>query len=449
MENSFKIFVVEDDPLYGSLLEYHLTLNPDYLVEKFETAESLFKNIHKQPNVITLDYSLPDANGEEVLKRIKREYPDIPVIMISGQEDVATAVGIFKLGVYDYILKDLNTKEHLWNTILKIRENFELKEEISQLREEVKEKYTFENSIKGNSSSITRVFSLMEKASKSNITVAVYGETGTGKELVSKSIHYNSLRSNKPFVPVNVAAIPRELIESELFGYEKGAFTGAVNRRIGKFEEANGGTIFLDEIGEMELTMQAKLLRVLQEQEVTRIGGNGSVKLDVRVIIATHRNLAEEVQKGNFREDLYYRLLGLSIVLPPLRDRDKDTLILAKYFIEEYCKKNKLAKVSLSQEASQKLMAYPFPGNIRELKAVIELAVVMCTDNIIEPIDITFNSIKPEGAFLLEELSLKEYTRRIISHFLNKYDNDVLKVADKLDIGKSTIYNMIKSGEIG
>ncbi|MBK9508962.1 MAG: sigma-54-dependent Fis family transcriptional regulator [Cytophagaceae bacterium] len=448
MENVQTIFIVEDDAFYGAMLEYHLSLNPEYSIQRFENGKSFLESMYKKPMAITLDYSLPDMDGETILKKIKQDYPEIPVIVISGQEDISTAVQLLKLGAYDYIVKDENTKERLWNAILKVKETHQLREEISVLREEVREKYEFSNIIKGNSSSIQRVFSLMEKASNSQINVSIYGETGTGKELVAKAIHHNSARSKKPFVAVNMAAIPRELVESEMFGHEKGSFTGAQNRRIGKFEEATGGTLFLDEIGEMDPTMQAKILRVLQEQEVVRVGGNQVVKIDVRIIVATHRNLAEEVQKGNFREDLYYRLLGLNIQLPPLRDRGNDIVLLSKYFIEEFIKRNRLPRLQLSQEASQKLMGYTYPGNIRELKAIVELSCVMAIDGVITEEDITFNSIKPEGAFLLEEITLREYTRKIVSHFLKKYDGDVLLVAEKLDVGKSTIYNMIKNGEI-
>lgn len=448
MSKHFSIFIVEDDAFYGSMLEYHLNLNPDYEVSRFENGKSFLDNLYKRPSVITLDYSLPDIDGETILKKIQKDHPDIPVIIISGQENITTAVQLLKLGAYDYIVKDENTKDRLWNALLKIRETKELKEEITLLREEVREKYEFTNSIKGNSAPLKRVFALMEKAAQSQINVSIYGETGTGKELVAKSIHYNSGRSKKPFVAVNMSAIPRELVESELFGHEKGSFTGAVNRRIGKFEEANGGTLFLDEIGEMDVTIQAKILRALQEQEIVRVGGNSTVKFDARIIVATHRNLAEEVQKGNFREDLYYRLLGLNIQLPPLRERGNDIMILSKFFVEDYCKKNKLQTISLTNEASQKLLQYGFPGNIRELKAVVELACVMAIDDNISAEDISFNSVKPEGSFLLEELTLKEYNKRILRHFLDKYENDVLLVADKLDIGKSTIYNMLKSGEL-
>ena len=289
---------------------------------------------------------------------------------------------------------------------------------------------------------------MIEKASKTTITVSISGETGTGKDLVAKAIHYNSPRSKFPFVAVNVSAIPKDLIESEMFGHEKGAFTGANARRIGKFEEAHRGTLFLDEIGDMDLNMQAKLLRALQEEEVTRIGSNQIVKLDTRLIVATHKNLAEEVKKGNFREDLYYRILGLPIILPPLRERGNDVLILSKYFLDEFCRKNNLRKLKLSKDAQEKLKKYHFPGNIRELKALIELAAVMTDNDEIIGDDITFGSTGSMDNFLLEETSLEEYNRRIIRFFLTKYDNKVRLVAKKLDIGKTTIYRLINDNKL-
>jgi len=249
-------------------------------------------------------------------------------------------------------------------------------------------------------------------------------------------------------VAVNMAAIPRELIESELYGHEKGACTGALARKAGKFEESNGGTSFLDEIAELDMSLQSKILRVLQEREVVRVGGNEKVKLDVRLIVATHKNLGEEVKKGNFREDLYYRIIGLPIELPPLRDRGNDILILAKYFTDEFARENKLGTIYLAAETKDKLMTYPFPGNIRELKAMMELACVMCSDGVIRPDDITFNSTRSNEIFTLEHKTLRQYTCDIIKHFLRKYDDDVMLVAEKLDIGKSTIYKMLQQKEI-
>lgn len=445
---SFKIFILDDDVWYSELLEYHLSLNPDYEIKKFHSANDCLSSMYQRPNVVTLDYSLPDKNGAEVLKKIKEQNPDVQVVVISGQEDVATAVDLLKLGAYDYIVKDEDTPERLWNTINKIRENVSLREEINQLKEEIGQKYDFNNVIIGNSGAIKKVFNLMAKAAQTNITVSIHGETGTGKELVAKAIHYNSTRKKAPYVAVNVAAIPRELIESELFGHEKGAFTGAVARRLGKFEEASKGTIFLDEIGELDISLQAKLLRVLQEKEITRVGGNAVVPVDVRIIVATHKNLAEEVKKGRFREDLYYRLLGLPIQLPPLRDRGSDILVLAKYFIDAFAKENGLGKKHLAPSAQEKLLSYSFPGNVRELKALVELAVVLSDEEAIQDYDINFTASHTEKDFLAEERTLKAYTTDIIQRFLNRYDYNVLLVADKLGIGKSTIYRMIQSREL-
>ena len=444
----FRIFILDDDVWYSELLEYHLSSNPDYELTKFHAAKDCLSNLYLRPNVVTLDYSLPDKNGAEVLKKIKEQNPDTHVVVISGQEDVATAVDLLKLGAYDYIVKDEDTPERLWNTINKIRENHSLRNEIDQLREEIGQKYDFTNFITGNSEAMKRVYMLMDKAAKTNITVSVTGETGTGKELVAKAIHYNSTRKKAPYVAVNVAAIPRELIESELFGHEKGAFTGAASRRLGKFEEANNGTIFLDEIGELDISLQAKLLRVLQEKEITRVGGNTLVPVDVRIIVATHKNLAEEVKKGTFREDLYYRLLGLPVQLPPLRERGSDVLVLAKSFLQSFLKENGLAKKTLSAGAQEKLLSHSYPGNVRELKAVIELAVVMADDTVIKAEDIFFAAESKEVHFLAREKTLKAYTTEIIQRFLNNYSHNVLLVAEKLDIGKSTIYRMIQEKEL-
>lgn len=443
-----RIFIVDDDLLYAEILEYHLSLNPDYEVEKFVTGKDFLKNLYKAPDIVTLDYSLPDLGCTEIMQAIRRFNPEIPIIIVSAQEDISTALSLLKEGAYDYIVKDDDTRERLWNTIKNARENLSLRSENAQLRREIGQKYDFERILIGNSPALHKVFQLMERAANTLINVSISGETGTGKELVAKAIHFNSNRKEQPFVPINVSAIPRELVESEMFGYEKGAFTGAVARKTGKFEQANKGTIFLDEIAEMDLNMQSKLLRVLQEREVTRVGGNTTIKVDVRVLTATHKNLAEEVKKGNFREDLYYRLLGLPIELPPLRDRGNDILVLAKYFVDEFAKANSLGEVSISQAARQKLMSYHYPGNVRELRAIIELAVVMANNGVIDAENISFNSISTAEDFLLEETTLKEYERRIIKHFLDKYDNNIQLVARKLDIGKSTIYRMLKGGDL-
>ncbi len=447
--SQFRIFIVEDDPFYGEMLKYHISLNPDYVVEKFQTGKDFLDNLHRNPTVVSLDYSLPDMSGLEVLKKINAYNSDIPVIIVSGQEDVTTAVNLLKEGAYDYFVKNEETKDRIWNSLSKIKEKIKLEQEIDTLKEEIGRKYVFSNIIKGNSPEIKKVFSLIDKAIQSNITVSITGETGTGKDLVAKAIHYNSPRANLPFIAINVSAIPKELIESEMFGYEKGAFTGANSRKTGKFEEAGKGTLFLDEIGEMDHHMQVKLLRVLQERELTRLGGNDVVKVHARVIIATNRDLADEVKKGNFRQDLYYRLLGLNINLPPLRFRGNDILLLAKFFIDEFCEENDISKKTLSQRAQEKLMNYDFPGNVRELKAMMDLAVVMSNKNVIEDIDISLSTPTRTTGFLFdEEDTLQGYTKKIIRHYLDKYNNNVIEVANRLDIGKSTIYRMIKNNEL-
>jgi DNA-binding NtrC family response regulator len=442
-----KIFVVEDDPAYTKFLKYVLELNPDYEVEFYTSGKDCLANLYKNPAIITLDYSLPDMPGEKVLSQIRSHDPNINVIIVSAQEKIHTAVELLKSGAYDYIPKDHETKDRLLNSIHHARNKTSLIREIDHLKKEISEKYEFEKSIIGTSPAIKRTFSLLEKAVQTNISVSISGETGTGKELVAKAIHYNCKRKNKPFVAVNIAAIPRDLIESELFGHEKGAFTGAVTRRIGKFEEAEGGTIFLDEIGEMDPNLQAKLLRVLQEREVTRIGANQVIKLDVRIIVATHKDLAEEVKSSRFREDLYYRLLGLPIHLPPLRERGQDVILIAKHFLDQFANDNQMRKFKISPEAQEKLLQYPFPGNIRELKSIIELSAVMAEEQDIRPQDISFNSTTRMESFLYQEMTMQEFMYRIIRHYLNKYDNNVLEVAHKLDIGKSSLYRYLKEME--
>lgn len=443
-ERPFTLFVVEDNEWYNKLLVHELSLNPDYIVKSFFSAKSLLPCLEDNPDVVTLDYRLPDGTGEDILQKIKKHNPNIEVIIISEQENIKTALELLKLGAYDYIVKEKDIREKLLNTVNNIRKNAQLKTRIHHLEKEVQKKYDFQSTMIGESPAIKKIFDLIEKAITTDITVTIAGETGTGKELVAKAIHYNSKRKSGPFVAVNVAAIPSELIESELFGHEKGSFTGAIARRIGKFEEAHGGTLFLDEIGEMDFSFQAKLLRTLQEKEFNRIGSNALVKTDCRIIVATNRNLKEEVKNGKFREDLYYRVFGLPVELPPLRERGKDVLILSKYFIDLFCKENKLEAKKTTEDAHKKLLSYNFPGNIRELKAVVELAVVMSNGNDISAQNITLSSSDALPEVMAEELTLRAYDLRIVNMYLKKYDNNIKLVAEKLGIGQSTIYRMLK-----
>lgn len=442
-----RIFAVEDDPVYTKFLTYVFDLNPEIEVTFFADGGSCLSQLHLLPNIITLDYTLPDMSGDEVLKTIRQTDADIQVIIISGQEDISTAVDLLKLGAYDYIAKNDDTKDRLLMSINNARRNISLLNEITALKEEISLKYDFSNSILGSSPAIKKVFSLLEKAINTNITVSISGETGTGKELVAKAVHYHSDKKKNKFIAVNIAAIPSELLESELFGHEKGAFTGAVTRRIGKFEEAINGTIFLDEIGEMDINMQAKILRVLQEKEITRVGGNEIIKVNPRIVAATHRDLPKEVETGNFREDLYYRLLGLPIHIPPLRERGNDIILISLKILSNFCQENNLANIELKGEAKEKLLSYSYPGNVRELKSIIELAAVMCTNNAITTEDIVFKSIRQQDSITYEDLTLREFEGKIIDHYLNKHNNNVIKVANILDIGKSTIYRHLKSSK--
>lgn len=442
-----KVFIVEDDQFYAKMIRHKLSMDPEIDVHLFHTGKDLLTS-NEQPIVITLDYTLPDFKGIEILPKISSRFPGAQVVVLSGQEDVATAIEMLRLGAYDYIVKDEDAMNKLWHVVHKAMDHQQLKDEVKVLTESISSTYEFRKYIKGNSQVMHRVFELLEKTVHTNINVMISGETGTGKEVVAKAVHYNSNRSNKPFVAVNAAAIPKELIESELFGYEKGAFTGADRSKPGKFEEANKGTIFLDEIGELDITVQAKLLRVLQEREVTRLGSNKTVSFDARIIVATHKNLSDEVKAGRFREDLYYRLMGINIELPPLRERDGDIGVLSNLFIQEFCKSNKIATKVLSKEALKKLLSYPFPGNVRELKAVIEIATVMSDGMEIREEDIQFMHSFTINDILRNEMTLEEYNVLIMQHFISKYKGNVLKVAESLDIGKSTLYRMIKEGQL-
>jgi two-component system response regulator AtoC len=443
-----KVFVVEDDLMYSKILKHKLSMDPEFEVKLFSDGKSFERYIDDKPDIVTLDHSLPDVTGLELLKKIKKQQPNTKVIVLSAQEDVATALEMIRNGAYDYIIKDAQAMDKLWHLIHQANEKIVLEKEVEMLSNEVGAKYDFHQYIKGSSAPMQKVFTLLEKSTMANITVSITGETGTGKELAAKTIHYNSSRMRKPFVAINVAAIPKDLIESELFGFEKGAFTGADQARAGKFEEANKGTIFLDEIGEMDHNMQAKLLRVLQEREVCRLGSNKMIPIDVRIIVATNKDLKQEVRNGNFRDDLYYRLMGVSIDLPPLRERGNDILVLAKVFADDFCRENRFPKKEFSNACIDKLLKYNFPGNVRELRALVEIAVVMSEGKMIEAHDIQFQQRNDVVDFMQEELTLEEYNSKIIKFYLNKYNNNVLQVADKLDVGKSTIYRMIKEGRI-
>ncbi len=440
----YKVFIVEDNELYARVLKKKLE-NKGYEVSVYHTGHDCLDHLDMKPAIVTLDYRLPDIHGDEMLAAILKADPAIHVIVISAQEEIDTAVKLLKAGAYDYISKGPETLEKLTHAIRNIHSSDLLRLENEVLKSAIKDKYNFQNLIKGKSRGIEDVFELMERAVQTNISVSVRGETGTGKELVAKGIHYNSKRKTQPFIAVNVSAIPEGLIESELFGHEKGAFTGADFKKAGKFEQANGGTLFLDEIADLDMNLQAKLLRVIQEREVTRLGGNKIIPLNVRIITATHKNLQELVGDKKFRKDLYYRLLGLPIVLPPLRERGNDIILLAKYFADDFCKENGMNPKSISPGARNSLLSYPFPGNIRELKAIIELGCVLSSGSIIENEHLHMDGKEITSNLMAHEKTLEQYNIDIIMYFLAKCNHNVKLVANKLNIGKSTIYRILQT----
>ncbi len=442
-----RIIIAEDDEWYAKFIEYNVNLMFEWDVTVVGTFKALEKELHSSPDIISLDYNLPDMNGEKAIDLIRKKSPRSKVIVVSGQSDVKTAMSLLQSGANDYIVKDTDTKERLWQSLQSLSSQIELEKRVETLENEVKSKFDTAKSLIGNHPSFTKIHQLIAKANQSNINISINGETGTGKEMVAKAVHYNSPSSSKPFIAVNLSALPANLIESELFGHEKGAFTGADKKRIGKLEAAQDGTLFLDEIAEIPLDIQVKLLRVLQEREFQRVGSNDTVKLNCRIITATHKNLLDMIEKGEFRQDLYYRIVGLPINLPALRERGNDILLLAQHFTQAFSKENKTGSFILTEEARQKLLNHVYPGNVRELKSIIDLACVLCDNNTIEPKDITFQSTGSLENLLSANLTLKEINEKIILDRLNKSNNNIKVVADELGIGKSTIYRMLKEIE--
>ena len=385
-----RIFVVEDNEFFSQLIKQKLEMNDKNEVTLFHNGEDFQRSLYLNPDIVVLDYNLPNSNGIDLLKEIKNFNEEIKTILLSGQEKVDVVIEAFENGAEEYIKKDDNALQLLDLKVQKHSSSVNLRKEVDTLREQIIDRNRYDRII-GESNALLKVLRLIQKVEKTNMLALITGESGTGKELVASAIHYNSARKNRPFVAVNVAAIPEDLMESELFGHERGAFTGADSKRIGKFEEANEGTIFLDEIGEMDIHMQTKLLRVLQESKITRLGSNKEIPLNVRVIAATNKNLAQRVKDGKMREDLYYRLQGFLIHLPPLRERDNDILLLAKSMLKTFCDANRIPVKSFSSDALKAMMKHPWSGNVRELKAFIERAVLISDNDIIEEDDLIFS----------------------------------------------------------
>lgn len=385
-----RVFIIEDDPVFAKLIAHSLGKEDQFDIQVFDSGSSFMQSLHLNPDIVSIDYSLPDMTGIDVLKKVKSFNEEISTVIVSGQEKVDVVVDAYKQGASHYIIKNANAPIEFAQVVKNLSKSAGLRKEVENLRDQIIDRNRYNNVI-GESKEVMKVLRLIQKVEKSNIQVLITGESGTGKEVIANTIHYNSPRKRKPFVAVNVAAIPTDLIESELFGHEKGAFTGASGRRIGKFEEANGGTIFLDEIGEMQMDLQTKLLRVLQESKVTRLGSNKEISLNVRVLAATNKNLSQRVKEGKFREDLYYRLQGFLISLPALKERGNDILILAKHFLQQFCKSNHMQPMTLSPQAAKALMDHNWPGNVRELKATIERAALIADSNAVEFDDLIFS----------------------------------------------------------
>ncbi len=450
-----KILVVDDESLIRWSLKQELT-RTGYDVSLAESGEEALKLLEqKMPEVVLLDIMLPDISGIDLLDKMKEIDSEIPVIMITGAGTIETAVSAMKKCAYDYITKPFKLEE-VTKSIKNALETTKLKREVAYLRKNQKEKIGFDNII-GVSTAMHEVFEQANQiAGTEATTVLLEGESGTGKDMIAKAIHQQSSRLNEPFVEINCTAIPDSLLESELIGYEKGAFTDAKRRKIGLFEEGNRGTIFFDEIGDIKPEMQVKLLRIIETKKFRRLGGVREIEVDIRMIAATNRDLAVAVKEGNFREDLYYRLKIFPIYLPPLRERKDDVLPLAKYFINYFNKEAKRHIKGLSKEAKNFLLNYPWPGNVRELKNVIERAVILVgKDEILKehlPREIVkgnFSSENQANQFLLppEGILLEEVERDFIRQAIDNAGGNQIRAAKLLGLSRDTLRYRMKKFE--
>ncbi|MBI4766017.1 MAG: sigma-54-dependent Fis family transcriptional regulator [Deltaproteobacteria bacterium] len=380
------ILVIDDDSSVRDILEDFLQLK-GFEVSVTDDGEKGISLIQERRfDLFLVDLVLPGMNGMEVIKEVYSRQINIPAIIITGYGAIETAVEAIKLGAFDYITKPF-VLEELFLVVQRALDFSKLKQENLFLKRQLKQRYDFHGLI-GSSPGMQKVYGLIKKVCDTDATILIEGESGTGKELIAKTIHFNSLRAQHPFIPFNCAAIPKDLLESELFGHERGAFTGAFNTRIGRFERAHGGTILLDEIGELHPSFQVKLLRVLQEREFERVGGSKTIKVDVRILAATNKKLEEETKAGNFREDLFYRLNVIPLQIPPLRERREDIPLLAEYFLSYFSKKRKRENIRMVPEVMQLFSQYPWPGNVRELENLIERVIILSEDGLIEPKDL-------------------------------------------------------------
>jgi len=446
--DKLNILIVEDERFQREMLKGFLAGEGHRVAEAKDGNTAIRQVQDGHFDLLLLDFKMPGMNGIEVLEKIKNINPEISVIMMTAYGTIETAVDAMKLGAVDYIPKPIDL-DQLLTLVNRISERQTLIRENEILRQKVWKKGLAQEQIIYKDAGMETIINMVGRVASSRATVLIMGESGTGKELFANLVHATSPRSEKPMIVVNCGALPETLLESELFGYEKGAFTGATARRMGRFEEADGGTLFLDEIGELSPPVQVKLLRFLQEREFQRLGGNQTIQADVRIISATNQNLEEKVKEGTFREDLYYRLNVVSITVPPLRDRRGDISVLTKYFIKRFSAENGKDIKGLSNEAMDILMKYDYPGNVRELENIIERAVVITRDQVISIRDLPFEEISPqhfadykEGGALRDEIESLE--RKRIEQALDETGNNQTKAAELLGITERTLRYKLK-----
>ena len=447
---SMKILVVDDEAPVRDMIKKGLSQMGGYHVEVAKNGLEAIEKIEKDVfDLVLTDLKMPEMDGLELLKTLKGIRPEVMVILMTAYGSIETAVEAMRLGANDYITKPIDLNELLIHISKTQKESLLLREN-RLLRTEVRKKFEFNNII-GKSKKMQEIFSLIEKVALGTSTVIIYGSSGTGKELVAKAIHYNSPRADRPFIPFNCGAIPETLVESELFGHTKGAFTRAIQAKKGLFEEANGGTLFLDEISTILPSVQVKLLRVLQEKELMRVGSTERIKIDVRMIAATNENLEENMKKGKFREDLFYRLHVFPIFLPDLKDRKEDIALLAYHFLDLYSKEAKKEIKGVSKEAMKLLLEYHWPGNVRELENTIERAVIMTDQDYLVPQDLPrdmtegFSEMIKRG--VKNRKSLEDIKSEYIREILKEVGGNKRIASEILMVNPRTLYRFEKKGQ--
>lgn len=445
------IVVIDDEYLQCEILKTILEDRGYEVHTALSAEEGLKLIIELNPHVVITDLKLKGMNGIELLKAIPQEQIRPSVIIMTAYGTISSAVEAIKMGAFDYLTKPVD-KDLILITVKNAIERMELLNENIRLKNELFDKFKIEGII-GNSKAMKDVLDVIKKVTPTHVTVLIVGESGTGKELIARAIHYNSPRKAYPFIAINCAAIPENLIESELFGHEAGSFTGATQRKVGLFELADKGTLFLDEIGDLPFTTQTKLLRVLQDKEIRRIGGKDSIKIDVRIVAATNKNIEKEIQKGNFREDLYYRLNVVTVELPPLRNRKEDIPFLVQFFIDRYNREFGKKIKGVSDRVMNAFMDYHWPGNIRQLESLIERAVLLCDTNIINMNDIKGELRQPKGKGALEidipdeGINFEELEKELIKKAMEKSNNVAAKAARLLGMSYKTFwYRLEKFG---